>query len=56
MNAFLKELVQAHPKATYGEQMIRTALNKVVDTPDFRIVEEDILSVGVQLVYTGQSP
>jgi len=27
MNAFLSELIKAHPKATYGERMIRDALN-----------------------------
>lgn len=28
MNSFLQELIQPHPKATYGEQMIRQALNQ----------------------------
>ena len=33
MNRFLEELVRAHPKATYGEMMIKKALDMgAVDT------------------------
>ena len=47
MNAFLKELVQAHPKATYGEQMIRTALEQgAVDT---LLISESLRKTSFQL-------
>ena len=50
MNAFLKELVQAHPKATYGEQMIRTALEQgAVDT---LLISESLRKTSFQLSAT----